>query len=551
MNNPIVERELIGMLRTRRAAALALGVAIIFSGLILLKWPTDARVDLTGSQARQVFQVFGYGLLTAILMLVPIFPATSIVREKTKGTLALLLNSPMKPWSIFFGKWIGVLCFVLLTLITSLPAAAACFAMGGISSADFFSLYAVLALAALQFSALALMISAYANSTDSALRMTYGAVLLLSIVCIGPHMFTQGQAGMTATVASWLRCVSPVPAVMKVLGQGDLGGQGLVEESDVVMRYLILAPLTTLAFVIRTITMLNYSIFDKARSQGVITDDRGTAGQWFRRLVFLVDPQRRKSGIGPLTNPVMVKEFRCRRFGRSHWMIRLVAGCAVVSLGLTYATTSGTMDWGVETIGGIMVILQVALIVLLTPSLAAGLISGEREGGGWELLQMTPLSVGVIIRGKLMSVIWTLALILCATLPGYLVMIVIRPALTQQVGRVLICLVITAMFSIVMTAAISALFRRTAAATTAAYSLLVGLCAGTMLFWLGQGTRFGHSTVEAVLSINPMAAALNVIETKGFSQYQLVPLNWWIMGGAILCGLTILCVQTWRLARPQ
>ena len=51
----------------------------------------------------------------------------------------------------------------------------------------------------------------------------------------------------------------------------------------------------------------------------------------------------------------------------------------------------------------------------------SGLISSERESGGWEILQMTPLSVGVIIRGKLMSVVSTLALILCATLPGYLV----------------------------------------------------------------------------------------------------------------------------------
>jgi hypothetical protein len=33
--------------------------------------------------------------------------------------------------------------------------------------------------------------------------------------------------------------------------------------------------------------------------------------------VFLVDPQRRKKGIGFFMNPVMVKEFRTRRFGRN------------------------------------------------------------------------------------------------------------------------------------------------------------------------------------------------------------------------------------------
>ena len=45
-----------------------------------------------------------------------------------------------------------------------------------------------------------------------------------------------------------------------------------------------------------------------------------------------------------------------------------------------------------ETIGAIIVTLQVALILLFTPTLAAGLISGEIESGGWDLLRTTPLS---------------------------------------------------------------------------------------------------------------------------------------------------------------
>src|SRR5262249_47039589 len=140
-----------------------------------------------------------------------------------------------------------------------------------------------------------------------------------------------------------------------------------------------------------------------------------------RRFLYLADPQRRTRPIGPLTNPVMVKEFRCRRFGRLHWLLRLVAVCAVLSLGLAILTTTRTIDWDVPTIGGIMVLLQVALLVFTTPSLTAGLLSTERESGAWVLLQMTPMSVGRIIWGKLLSVILTVGLVLCATLPGYLV----------------------------------------------------------------------------------------------------------------------------------
>jgi ABC-type transport system involved in multi-copper enzyme maturation permease subunit len=247
----------------------------------------------------------------------------------------------------------------------------------------------------------------------------------------------------------------------------------------------------------------------------------------------------------------MVKEFRSRRFGRIHWLMRLVAACAVLSLGLAYLTVTGTLDWGVETIGGIMVMLQVALIVLVTPSLAGGLISSERESGGWELLRMTPLSTLSIVTGKLMSVLWTLVLILSATLPGYLVVTAIKPELWGQVYRVLICLVLAGLFALLLSAAMSSLFRRTAVATATAYALLVFICGGTMLVWLGRGAPFGHRIVQNVLTVNPMAAALGMINLPGFAQYHLLPANWWFTGYASALCFLVLVFRTWQLARPQ
>jgi hypothetical protein len=302
---------------------------------------------------------------------------------------------------------------------------------------------------------------------------------------------------------------------------------------------------------IRTAVRLRPTMFDRSRSQGIITDDLGRGRQAVRRAFFLVDPQRRKKAIGWFRNPVTVKEFRQRRFGRSHWMIRLVAGCALVSLGLTHAATAGTLDWGVETIGGIMVVLQVALVVLLTPSLAAGLISTEHENGGWAILRMTRLSVGQIVRGKLFSVVWPLALILLATLPGYAVMMYIMPVLAQQISYVLICLVLAAVFALLLSATVSSFFRRTAPATITAYSILVGIWGGTTLVWLGRDAPFGHRIVESALLINPMAAALSVLEVPGFVGYDLVPANWWFVGAACVACLVVMTVQIWRLTRPE
>jgi hypothetical protein len=282
-----------------------------------------------------------------------------------------------------------------------------------------------------------------------------------------------------------------------------------------------------------------------------MSDDRSMAVRLLRRLFFLVDPQKRSRAIPSYLNPVMVKEFRCRRFGRLHWLMRLVAVCAVLSLGLTYATTAGTFDWGVETIGAIMVVMQVALIVLIAPSLAAGLISVEREHGGWLLLKSTPLSNMRIIGGKLLSALLPLMLVLCATIPGYAVMAIIEPAMGLQMQRVLICLALTAVFAMLTSAAVGCLFLRTAAATAAAYGVLLAVCGLPLLVWMGRDAPFGHRAVESALSLSSIAAAFSVIRMPGCQNYDLVPANWWFLGLCSAVSLAVLLFKTYTISRPQ
>lgn len=552
MVNPLVQRELITALRQKRMLLLQCGMAAAFALLIIIRWPTDPRMALSGTRSQEVFRLFGYGLLAVLLLLLPVFPATSIVRERNSGTLALLLNTPLGSWRIFWGKLLGVLGLAGLMLVLSLPAASACYALGGISlRGDLLAVYLLLSLVALQLAALGLLVSTYATTTDAAVRWTYGLVLLSSVLSLGPHQFLQGTESSLADVADWMRCASPFASLMSLTGSGDAGAAGLVSASNVPGRFVVVSLVLTAIYSAWAVSRLNHTIFDQARDAGTISDDQSFGTQLARRLVFLVDPQRRSRAIGPFVNPVMVKEFRCRRFGRLHWLLRLIAICAVLSLGLTYATVTGTVDWGVDTIGGIMVLMQVALLVLITPSLASGLISTERESGGWPLLQMTSMSVLRILWGKLLSVMLTLLLVLCATLPGYLVMVYIEPGLRLQVERVVICLAATAGFAMLLSAAIGSLFRRTAPATAASYAALLAVCGAPLLVWLGRDAPFGHDTVERALVINPVAAAFSVIRLSGFRDYELHRGNWWFMGiGSAVC-LLVLVFQTRRISRPQ
>jgi ABC-type transport system involved in multi-copper enzyme maturation permease subunit len=548
---PIIRRELLSLLRTRKVIVAQVALALVCALLVLARWPSEGTADLAGSRSLQVLRVFGYGLLTGILLLSPAVPATSIVREKVKGTLALLLNSPLSAGSIYAGKLVAVLGFAATLLMMTTPAAAACHALGGVSiQGGVGLLYLVLVASAVQITTLGLLVSSRSDSIDGALRTTYALLLMIVLVPLAPYWLLRGTGGEATVAADWLRSLSPVPAILEILGQGDVGMHGF-GTSGTVARYLLLAGTMSLCCAVATVLRLARAPLDRSRPPGVMTQDRSGRAQVARRLFFLIDPQRRAGGMSLLVNPVMAKEFRTRRFGRSHWTLRLIAVTAVLSLGLSYLAAAGALGWGIEAIGGALVVLQVALLLLFAPSLAAGLISSEREGGGWGLLRTTPLSPGKILRGKLLSVAWPLVLLLCGTLPGYLVLMTVKPELTGQVERVIACLAATAVFTVLASAAASSMCRTTAAASAVSYLAIVGVCALPLLVWLGRDAPFGQHTVETALMISPVAAALSAAETPGFTAYQLLPTNWWVMGSASVALLLFLWVRVRQLYRPE
>jgi len=253
-------------------------------------------------------------------------------------------------------------------------------------------------------------------------------------------------------------------------------------------------------------------------------------------------------------NPVVSKEFRTRAMGRMHWMLRLIGVCLIVSLGLALLAAQWAADQPDKAgyLGGLLVVFQMALVVLITPALSAGLISVELESGGWQLLQVTRLSTRQIIFGKLLSVATTLVLLLAATVPGYFVLLAIdRSLFMQRVLDVLACLGLTSLFALLLGAACSSLFRKTAVTTTIAYLILVGLCVGTLSAWLGEGILFAPSLVERVLAFNPVAAALSAMKMPGFDQYDLLSFNWWFLAIASAACTVVLWGRVWWLNRPK
>ncbi len=547
LHNPVLWRELLGRLRSTKTILAAIAIAFVSSLLVVLRWPTDATIDLASQGAMAIFRPVAFAVAGAVMLLIPAFPATAIVGEKQKKTLALLLNSPTSPSQIFIGKLLGNFLLGCILFSVSLPAIFACYAMGGVSvSGHILPLLLVLVGMTFQYSALGLWISARAQSGEASLQSTYAIILCLSLLSIGPSVLVGKQTGTIALVSRAITSLSPIPALQEITGsQGTAQAMGI--QSGWVW-FVMVSIVVAILFSVMTIRMLDPLLLDRAKPAGKVIDTNTST--WWRRLFFLVDPKRRKSDIPFWLNPVMVKEFRTRRFGRLHWLMRLVSVCAIISLIVAVVATTGTVKWGVDRIAASLVILQIGLLMLLGPSLGANVIASEIESGGWQLLRAAPISPWRIVVGKLLSIAITLMLLLGATLPGYITMAYIQPSVSGQVGNVLVSLTIAAGMITMISACISAFSKSTAVATATSYTVLLILIAGTMLIWVFRGSPFGPVLVENALLLNPAAIALSEIKAPGFGTYSLTPRGWYVGLSISLVALCLLAFRTWRMTRP-
>src|SRR5688500_14040252 len=104
MLRALIFREIASILTSRWPSVLIAGPYILVSALVVVCWPTAGEGDVAGLRARNLFALIGYAQLGGVLLLVPAFPAASVVRERRQGTLALLFNAPIHGSKIRLGK---------------------------------------------------------------------------------------------------------------------------------------------------------------------------------------------------------------------------------------------------------------------------------------------------------------------------------------------------------------------------------------------------------------------------------------------------------------
>ena len=238
---------------------------------------------------------------------------------------------------------------------------------------------------------------------------------------------------------------------------------------------------------------------------------------------------------------ISVKELRGRMRGRRAFIIitihlLLVAGFAWMVETLMERTFTGGFGSTFSASAEIGRALFIAMLVLLTlivlvlaPASTAGAISLEREKQTLDLLATTPISSLAIVLGKLLSALSWILLLLLASIPVTALVFTFGGVGPDDMVKGYVVLLVSALFYGSVGLFVSALVKRTQAATVINLVTVIALTAGTgflFIFWssmtsnglLPNGGRnegfiesLGRRPPEALLWFNPFIAQLDVV----------------------------------------
>jgi hypothetical protein len=229
-------------------------------------------------------------------------------------------------------------------------------------------------------------------------------------------------------------------------------------------------------------------------------------------------------------NPVIVKDGLSRvRSWRAPAGMAVYLGLLGLFAYLIFAVQLGTSGSppGFAQVGRTaftaLAVVQLALICLFAPAVAAGAISGERERQTLDVLLVSSMTPFAVVWGKLVASVAFILLLITVALPVFATVFLFGGI---DLGQFLISQLLTATTALAVGAVslfLSAFLRRTLAATVVAYGLAFAGTAGTLAIgaaltaiaaarWaLAQGPG-GAVAPHPLLLINPIYAIVDVLQ---------------------------------------
>lgn len=183
--NPIYKKELKQAARMSRTAILilfynaALALFGLFAYYVSFNSEKTYRIFIDYSGILSIYIIITGIEFVLILFLVPALTAGSIVGEKEKQTLDILLTTGITPKKIVNGKLLASISTIIFLAISSLPIISIVFSIGGITLWDLFKFMLLLIVTAIYLGSIAILFSCICRRTTAATVCAYSCMLFL------------------------------------------------------------------------------------------------------------------------------------------------------------------------------------------------------------------------------------------------------------------------------------------------------------------------------------------------------------------------------------
>ena len=242
---------------------------------------------------------------------------------------------------------------------------------------------------------------------------------------------------------------------------------------------------------------------------------------------------------GVVDNPLIIKDGVSRmRSWRAPLVLTVylgllgIFGYAIFILLVLSPATSGPV--GAAQVGGtvflFLAFIQISLISLFAPALAAGAISGERERQTLDVLLVSRVSALGIVWGKLVASVAFMLLLILAALPLFAAVFLFGGIDAEQFLVTQLLTVTTAVSLGAVSLLLSAVFRRTLPSTVASYGAAFASLVGTLVVgWLltlviwQRETALGQSMsdVHPFVFANPLYSLFVVLTSANGAPMSL------------------------------
>ncbi len=179
-------------------------------------------------------------------------------------------------------------------------------------------------------------------------------------------------------------------------------------------------------------------------------------------------------------NPVLIRELLVTLRSPRSFVLQMLYVCALGALVYFYwpggEEGSRQVSPGVaRALFDIFFLGQFFLVSLMSPTFAAGSITGEKERKTYELLLASPLKPATILVGKLMSSLSYLVILIVSSLPLMILCYLLGGLLLSEIMRSYLVLILAAGTFGLLSIACSSYFQRTSSALVVSYLVILPL----------------------------------------------------------------------------